>query len=245
MSIYHLQSAISNSKEVKRIETEYSSYSGDPPEEDDVNIIVKHRSLTISSIISTICFLESIINEFYDAILQHAEDSSPMVSHSSLNGIEESAIGTEGIQQISNLDAVIGGDIQRNMPAMKKYQLLLSLSGSEIFEKGQNPWQDVNTVRRLRNYLVHYSPEEYSVEISNTKGSDITHDLGSALQGKFDENPLMSDHQPYFPNKVLSYGCTRWSITSTVNFTDEFFNRLDQEPAYGNDGSIGLEQYMR
>lgn len=237
-SSYHLQAAITASREAQRLEDEYASYSGEPPTESGANVVIKHRSQVISSIISCTCFLESQINECYDSILiQNQENPSP-TSYS----LEESSIEEQDIKYITNMNDVIEGKIQRNTPFMKKYQLILSMSNSDTYDSGQNPWQDVNIIRKMRNYFVHYKPEEYSHSL--TEEEEITHKIGSAVQGKFEENPLVDDNIPFFPFRALSHDCTKWAITSAIEFSDEFYSRIDMQPRYRKNDAISLDEYM-
>jgi hypothetical protein len=77
----------------------------------------------------------------------------------------------------------------------------------------------------LRNSLVHFKPRWQS--------GDSTDKLSERLlQKHFVPNPFTSDGNPFFPDRCLGHGCTKWAWTAALKFADEFFRRLDVEPAY-------------
>jgi hypothetical protein len=231
----HLQGAISTSRETRRLEEEYASYTGDVPEENGANIIVKHRSLVISSIISTAHFLEAQINQTYDNIIL-ITSGEERLARPEFDNLSRG----NNFDALYDLDEILGDSIIRMTGFMQRYQLILSILDREKFDKGRKPWQDINTIRRLRNYFVHYEPEIFST--SNKE--EVTHRIGSALQGKYKTNKLRDESDPFFPNRALSYGCTYWAISSAIEFTNEFYNRLGIEPSYEKDDTIALDQYL-
>lgn len=237
----HLQGAISNSLEVKRIESNYGGWKGSPPSEDGASVVIKHRSLVISSITSCVSFLEAFINEVYDdAIIKYQMESNDEVEQSYQGITETSVIEGDSLEILYDFDKELFGTIQRQISFLQKYQLLLVFGSVSPFNKGEYPYQEVNTLRRLRNYFVHFEPEEW---VSKSDEPNIEHKIGSSLQGKFNDNPLAGPSQPNFPHKMLSYGCTKWAILTSVDFADQFCARMNVERSYRH-GAIGLEEYI-
>lgn len=207
----HLQTAVELSEQVAILEDSPNERGG----------YLSNWGFAIGSITSCMSFLDSIINEFVDdvsrgvlAIYKEDEETDNKTDFDSSH-----------YDMFENLEDEILD--WRNMPTLKKYQVILIVFGKEPFDRGSQPFQDVDIVRRLRNYFVHYNPEMYKHH-----QEEVQHRLGSALQGKFELNPLADESDPYFPDKTLSHGCTEWCIGTVVEFTDEFFKRLGLIPPY-------------
>jgi hypothetical protein len=208
----HLQTAIELSDQVESYEKVEPDSWG-------------HRmnwGLVVSSITSCISFLDAVINEFVDDISgskipAHAERYSE-IKEAGFDSDFQNLLGT-----LEEEDLVVW----RHMSTLGKYQTVLALSEADRFDKGAMPYQDVYTLTRLRNYFIHFKPElyEYNQE-------EVQHSLGTALEGKYEENPLTDDYEPYFPNNALSHGCTEWGIQSSIAFTDEFFAKFGLIPSY-------------
>ena len=222
----HLQTAVELSDQVEAFEQ--------VPEQGGEWGTHMNWGLVIGSITSCMSFLDTIINEFIDDITGsklpfHAETKEE---------IEQAGFENQFQERLERLEGEL--ITWEHMSTLQKYQVVLILVDAEPFDKGANPYQDINTVRRLRNYFVHYNPELYEYN-----SDEVEHRLGSALQGKFEQNPLAEEHEPFFPNKVLSHGCTDWSIKSSIRFTDTFFERLGLTPHYRRyDHSFSFGEYI-
>lgn len=208
----HLQTAIELSRQVR-------AYEEVPPEDWGYNM---NWGLTVASVTSCVSFLDSVINEFIDDI-----SGTKLPNHAAnVDKLEDAGFGTEFQNLLSAMEdeSLI---VWRHMSTLDKYQAVLTLSEADRFDEGAMPYQDVYSITRLRNYFIHYKPEMYEYN-----QEEVQHRLGSALEGKYDQNQLAEDHEPYFPHKALSYGCTDWAIKSSLNFTDAFFEKFGLEPSY-------------
>lgn len=107
-----------------------------------------------------------------------------------------------------------------------KYQLLLAIAGCELFETDKEPLINVNLVRRLRNYLIHYNPE-WIDELN-----DETWRLGKSLKGKYKTNSMVAADESFFPDKFLGYGCADWAICACYTFSEEFHRKIGLKPRY-------------
>ncbi len=175
-------------------------------------IDMQHRAFIISSIFSSVAFLEAAINE----IFQDALDNNHFYIES---------LGKDKIELLADYWRMTEIEKKSHLSVLDKYQLALRFCGREPFKKDKNPYQDANLIIKLRNTLIHYKPESLS--------PDKPHKIGDKLKGKFPENKLVSKSaNPYFPDKGLGYGCANWSCKSMEKFTDAFFQKLGIEPNY-------------
>jgi hypothetical protein len=105
-----------------------------------------------------------------------------------------------------------------NASVLTKYETALLLKGAPEFDRGKEPYQDVNLVIKLRNALVHYKPM--------WEPMDQTQGIEKLLKDKFPPNPLQESAETYLPNRCLGYGCAKWSVRSVLAFMHEFFKRF-------------------
>lgn len=103
---------------------------------------------------------------------------------------------------------------------LEKYQYVLSFRGKEIYRSGEPPYQDVDALVKLRNALVHFKPEWHDEQ-------DLHRKLESRLKGRFEINPAIDDNGVFFPQKCMSYGCTKWAVFSALEFMRDFSVRAD------------------
>ena len=107
-----------------------------------------------------------------------------------------------------------------------KYQRILSSKGIPIFERGELPLQDVEILISLRNELVHFHPEWHDEQERHRK-------LGLKLKGKFELSPFISENTGvFFPQRIVSHGCTKWAVKTSYEFMNEFCFRLGIESKF-------------
>jgi len=206
-SLWFLFSADNFIKKAKEIEENYST-------EEDIsnNIKNEYRSYVVSSIISTYTFLESNINEFYIDICDK--------------------------QYKNNLDSNAQNKIENwwndsnKHSTLCKYQKALKFLKKECFDKGREPYQQVKDLKKLRNELIHYKTGFVSTK-NNVDAS--SHILKKVLKNKITKkqyNPFAKPGRPFFPDKCLSVSCSVWGLKSIINFTDEFYSKINVHPPY-------------
>jgi hypothetical protein len=189
----------------------------------------QHRSYVISSIISSVAFLEAAVNELYVVCAEHPEDFH-VAGHP-----QDSRFGSIGADAIRLLGAIWQTEsFQRSAQLLEKCQIALRLAQRPEFEKGSNPYQDAKLAVDLRNLLVHFKPEQR--EVAGGAGAQLPPDeIESKYRSKFAVNPLalndpllgVSDADyPFFPEKCLGSDCARWCFRSILAFADELFRRL-------------------
>ena len=170
---------------------------------------IEQRAFAITCIISAVAFLEAAINElFQDAADGHESYLAPLAS----------ATRTDLAEAWS-----AGGDRLR---VLEKFQLAALLAQVPPFHKDREPYQSAEVLVKFRNHLVHYKPATLSARDEDKK-------FLARLRSKFRENALMAGSQnPYFPDKCLGAGCTRWVCKTVEAFADDFFGRLGMTPHY-------------
>ena len=167
---------------------------------------VRHRSYVISAITGSVAFMEAAINE----VFQDAADDRESYIHPLAPAVR------------TTLGAfwTVTDDGKKYIPVQEKYNLALCMAGKSLIDRGQNPYTDAKILINLRNWLIHFRPEDFS--------SDTEHKLGTRLkEKKFPSNALMAGAgNSYFPDHALGAGCAHWAHTAAVNFVDRFASVL-------------------
>ncbi|MEM7009613.1 MAG: hypothetical protein AAF462_10805 [Thermodesulfobacteriota bacterium] len=192
----------------------FSKLAGDIEDNHDGRPVfnLEHRVYVINSIFSTTAFLEAAINE----IFQDAHDGH----HGYLENLDKPLL-----DKLAAIWEVTEQNNKNPFSVLEKYQIALNFAAKDEFDKGQDPYQSANLVIKLRNFLTHYKPMFV--------GGDQKYRIEDKLRGKFALNKILEETgDPEFPDKMLSKGCTDWSIKSIKSFADEFFERMEIEPNY-------------
>jgi len=179
----------------------------------DDDVAIQHRSFVVGSVFCSISFLEATVNELFS----DAADITHKSTH--INQLGEDA------QKL--LASLWETEIySRNARVLEKFQDMLRLNGKRLFEKDRPPYQDVDSLTKLRNSLIHYKPEWIPATTGKIDQA-LLHDLEKRLRGKFNTNPFVEKGTPFFPHGCLSHGCAEWATRTSMSFTDKFFDRMD------------------
>ena len=187
-AIHHLLGAARLAKDAKNVETARPA---------DAEVFW-YSSATV---LEAAAFLESSINEFYLAAVDH-----------NLNVFPESDVSTV------KLLAAVWDYIERAQ-ALSKYETALSLAGKQPFDRGAKVYLDASSLFALRNALIHYKAEW-------TTDQDVHRGLEQRLSACFEPNPHAPKESPYIPYKCLGYGCAAWAVRTAVAFTYDFGTRM-------------------
>lgn len=214
-SLIHVQAAAYYARQVGEMEQQYhQSGAADDPAERDWNI-TKHRFLVANTVISAAAFLEANINELFIDIMD--------------GGQRIHDLDSEFVRKVHMVYSQDDGFL-RPLSPLEKYQVALQLDGEPRFDTGRQPYQDAFDVKRLRNALMHYTPQTIPTLATS---DDIEPKLARALDSKgFDLNPLVGGGNAYFPDQCFSYGCAEWAVDSSLVLTDEFFNHIGEDAPY-------------
>ena len=209
LSISHIQGADVLARLAAKVEDEYDGKWSD-------QLFHEHRAYVMGSVFAAIAFLEATINELFADAVDYPD----------------------GVKQLDEKAQVLMAGMSRiwaekaPFSMLEKFQIAVILAGKKEFDKGQSPCQDVASVVKLRNALVHYDPK-WITTISDADPEAVTvQELEPRLQGKFSCNPLSGKANAFFPDRCLSHGCAQWAISSCLTFADEFFSRIGMRAPY-------------
>jgi len=122
-----------------------------------------------------------------------------------------------------------------SLSILDKYQKILSIKGISEFDRSRQPLQDVETLISLRNEFVHFQPEWHDEQERHRK-------LGLKLRGKFELSPFISEETGVlFPQRIVSHGCTKWAVTKSMEFMEEFTIKIGFKSKFENhSGSLDV-----
>lgn len=191
---------------------------------DDAEKLFQHRAYVIGSILSSVTFLETNINELYS-------DANHYIYHN-LKGLSDEVIGLmkrlwdRGIPRTARFSII------------EKYEVALDLV-NKSFDKSGSVFCDAMVLIYLRNELVHTEPEWQNLKNWIPKSQKDMHKIEKRLRHKFPLNNLAESHEPFFPTKCLGVGCAKWAIDASLNFNLDFCNKM------GIDGQSKLLELTR
>jgi hypothetical protein len=209
-SVRYIQSAAVLCRLGYQIEREYSE-SIEVSEE----ACIRHEAFILNSILSSVAFLESIINELYSDAADNA-----YIFYDDKNETLLKTIGEKWNNE-KNFD---------RQPLLNKYQKILLIAGAPEFDDDDPALTNVRNLIEIRNFLMHYRREWLTVKREKEAGvSGITHGekLEKILKTRFAPNPFAHKNQPFFPDKCLGHGCAEWAVVNSLIISDEFFRRLE------------------
>lgn len=176
-STYHLWASRNCSARAQAIETLHVGRS---------KFDVEHRAFAIGAVVEAAAFLECAINEIFKDCVDFHQGYIKTLPRANVD-----ALRNKWDEWHTNGRAT--------MPTLDKYSSALSCCGAPPFGRGAKPYQEAALLVRLRNALIHYTPESLS--------EDDPHQLGDALKSRFKENKLMAGSgNSYFPDKCLGAG---------------------------------------
>ena len=194
ISKQHFRAAVLFAKEARVIESTISV-----PEEADRT---RHSAQVTAAVLSGVAFLEASINElFLSALSNDFSALRPSFDDESSILLRELWENVEGF------------------PILRKYQIVLTALRKSPFETDRLPYQDADSLIRLRNSLVHYKPEWDDERGNHQK-------LEDRLKGKFAVSPYGIGMHLWFPHQCLGSGCADWAVATARTFSEEFCTRL-------------------
>jgi hypothetical protein len=181
---------------------------------------LKHEVFILNSVLSSVAFLESTVNELY----ADASDDAYFFPDEQ-NELLLKAIG-EKWRNEKNFDRA---------PLVNKYQKILVIADKPVFSENDPVFSDIRTLIEMRNYLMHYK-REWIVVKKGKSADDIKETHGERLKrllhNKFAPNPFAQQSRPFFPDSCFGHGCAEWAVNNSLAFTDDFFKRLELPSPY-------------
>lgn len=214
-SVRYIQSAALLCRLGFLIEQEYRQVIDIP-----TDVQLRHEAFILNSVLSSVVFLESTINELY----ADAADEAYCFADEKHEELLRMISGKWKNEK--NFDRA---------PMLTKYQKILAIAGKTPFDEGDQAFANVRDLIGIRNYLLHYKREWVVIGDGENRGrgGDTTGaKFEKSLRRKFATNPLARKNQPFFPDKCLGHGCAEWAVVNSLIFTDEFFRRLDLPAPY-------------
>lgn len=210
LSIQLVQSAAYFAREAGKREA-----NNTPPSRPDY---LEHQSYVIGAIWMATGFLEAHINELF------SDAAECYMEH--LNPLDKDVID------------LLGRMWRRGIPKtaryriLEKYEVFLDLANRKGLDRRVAPYKDAQAMIDLRNTLMHYQPAWMPDGSTAPPQPTDVHRLETQLKGKFKKNPLAGVGSPFYPDKVLGYGCARWCVESSIRFVDEFCKGLGTRPTF-------------
>jgi hypothetical protein len=214
-SVRYLQSAAVLCRLGYRIEKNHEE-SGDLSQE----LFLRHEAFILNSVLSSVAFLESTINELYADAADDACSFADLKNKALLKNIREKW------KNEKNFDRA---------PVLNRYQKILIIADAPLFDDDDPAYSNVRSLIEIRNFLMHYRREWVAVRKGAQAGKSIEtqgEKFEKILRTRFAPNPLAHKNQPFFPDKCLGHGCAEWAVVNSLIFTDEFFRRLELPAPY-------------
>jgi len=214
-SVRYIQSAAVLCRLGYRIEKDFLE-SGEISEE----ARLRHEAFILNSILSSVAFLESTINELYSDAADNAYFFYDEKNETLLKTIGEKW------KNKKNFDRA---------PMVNKYQKILMIAEKPQFNEDNPVFSNIRILIEIRNYLMHYRREWIVVQQGEMPGDNeetLGEKLETVLRHKFVENPLAYKNRPFFPDRCLGHGCAEWAVVNSLSYTDEFFEKLELPAPY-------------
>jgi hypothetical protein len=214
-SVRYIQSAALLCRLGYAIEKEYKE-SGELPQES----LLRHEAFILNSIFSSVAFLESTVNELYSDAADNAYFYTDEKNEALLKNIR---------------DRWNNENYFDRTPMINKYQKILEIAGKPVFDEQHPALSSIRNLMEIRNYLMHYRREWVILRkgrVPDARKETRAEKFEKMLKNKFIENPLAHISRPYFPDKCLGHGCAEWAVLNCLEFTDEFFLRLELPVPY-------------
>ena len=111
-------------------------------------------------------------------------------------------------------------DLIEEKPILEKYQFALVFKKKDRMNKGDQQYQYIDTLIKVRNALVHFKPEWLGEQQEHEK-------IGKLLRGKFTLSPFLTENDPIFPMRCMTHGFAEWAVLSSLEFAQWFTQRAD------------------
>jgi len=174
---------------------------------------VEHRGHVLSSIVASAAFMEAMINELYqDAADDHIPEDGYIAP-----------LSASCRRLMAELWRATDGGV---LKAIRKYEMLLAFADAPPLDRGAKPHQDAALAIRLRNAILHYRPEDISVD-------GEAHAMEQRLRGRFEDNAFMAGSgNAWWSDHALGYGAATWAIRSVKALADHLSDALGIDPNY-------------
>lgn len=94
---------------------------------------------------------------------------------------------------------------------LEKFEFAVLLKQGLPLNRSASPYQDVDSIIRLRNGLIHFKPEWFSAQEEHAK-------LSARLKHRATPSPFFAATEPLFPRGWTSHSTIVWVIRSVLEF---------------------------
>jgi hypothetical protein len=182
---------------------------------------LRHEVFILNSILASVAFLESTINELYADAADNAYFFTDEENEALLKKIGEKW------KNEKNFDRA---------PLLQKYQKILIIAEKPVFDDDDDTvFSDIRILVEVRNYLMHYKREWVVIqksELHTDSNETFGEKLERRIRNKFALNPLARKNSPFFPDICFGHGCAEWAVKNSLAFTDLFFKNLELPSPY-------------
>jgi hypothetical protein len=175
----------------------------DHPDNPDERILTEHRGLVVAAIMQSVAAIETEAAELVMYGPEHHRGSN--------------AVNEEARKFLAPF-----ADVIDDQDVLERYVLILHLLRKPLLEKGKQPWQDMATLVKLRNELVHYK-SKWGSDMERQSRFDRFQQLRLA------KPPFIGAGQNFFPHQCLSAARAKWAVQTAVAFLNAVDDRLEVE----------------
>lgn len=182
--------------------------------------LLSHEAFILNSVLSSVAFLESTINELYADAADHLYFSPDGGNEAVLQMI------AERWKNEKNFDRA---------PVLIRYQKILAITDRCLFDESDPAFSNVKNLVEIRNFLMHYRREWVAVRKGRALGDSNgtqSEQFEKILKHRFKENPFAHKNRPFFPDKCLGHGCAEWAVINSLVVTDTFFGKIGVPAPY-------------
>lgn len=167
------------------------------------DILTEHRGLVTAVIMQTVAAIES--------------ESHELTAHGPGHHLGGDHTDKAALAFLAPLAETIA-----RQEILTRYRMILHLLRKPPMDEGRQPWQDVSTLVKARNELVHYKSQW---------GDDMEgKNLFGRLKGLNLPRPkFQPPNMNYFPHQFLSAATARWAVRTAVTFLNSFYAHLGVE----------------
>jgi hypothetical protein len=106
--------------------------------------------------------------------------------------------------------------------ALTRYKIILHILSKQPLTEGEQPWQDMAVLVKLRNELIHYK-SQWGKEMDRQRFFTTLKHLHLA------KPPFVPSNANFFPHQFLGAACAAWAVRTAVAFLNGFYDRLGIE----------------
>ncbi len=173
------------------------------PDTPDEETRTEHRGLVTATIMQSAAAVES--------------ESAELTMHGPGNHLGGDRMDRKAAEFLASLAEFID-----EQDALSRFKVILHVLNKPPMPEGEQPWQGMATLVKVRNELIHYK-SKWGKEMEGQK-------LYKTLQHlRLPKPPFVPENSIFFPQQFLSAACAAWSVKSAVAFLNGFYDRMGIE----------------